>query len=133
MILAIGCKGPDLSESEMTVTAKEHQDTLDLKQAQAPGNYTLLDAKNNLLAGFSLNVRTEESQLDRVPVEEIERALGEGVVVPVGRTVSLKEAAQGPVVAAARSVTLAHAAGGARADGRELPGESVLSPRARRG
>ena len=87
--------GRDLSESETAVTAKQNQTSLDLKQAEVPGNYTLFDEKNNLLAGFSLNVRPEESQLDRVPIDEIENALGEGAVVPVGRAVSLREALKG--------------------------------------
>jgi hypothetical protein len=87
--------GPELSESESAVPAKANQKTLDLPQAVTPGNYTLLDEKNIVLAGFSLNIRAEESQLDHVPIDEIEKSLGDGAVVSVGRAVSLKEALKG--------------------------------------
>jgi hypothetical protein len=56
------------------------------------GNYVVLDARGQPAAGFSLAVREQESNLERVPVEELEAALGSGVVLEVGQAVRLKDA-----------------------------------------
>ncbi len=62
-----------------------------------PGNYTLFGIdpainKTEALYKFSIDVRGEESDLTRVAKEEIEIALGDGVLVPIDRRTSLLEA-----------------------------------------
>jgi hypothetical protein len=48
-----------------------------------------------LIAGCSLNVRPQESELERVPAEEIESVLGKETLLQVGRSLSLKDALTG--------------------------------------
>jgi hypothetical protein len=86
--------GPGLAVAETNVKAKEGDTHLSLPQAVVPGNYAVRDAEKRLVAGCSLNVRPDESNLERVPAEEIEAALGKDTLLQVGRTVSLKEALQ---------------------------------------
>jgi hypothetical protein len=87
--------GPELSESESLATGARDQQMLELKQAAAPGNYTVYDEQNTLLAGCSLNIRTEESDLERVPPEEIEKVLGENSLLPAGQAASMRDALRG--------------------------------------
>jgi hypothetical protein len=87
--------GPELSESEGVVSAAKDAQTLALKQAAAPGNYTVSDEKDRLLAGVSLNVRPEENLLDRVPALLIEQALGDDSLLAVDRAAGLGDAFKG--------------------------------------
>jgi hypothetical protein len=61
-------------------------------QAAAPGNYLVRDGKDRPVAGFSLNVDPRESDLGRVPAEELNAVLGKDAVLPVGRSASLADA-----------------------------------------
>jgi hypothetical protein len=88
-------QGPGLVLAEANLKAPEADGKLAVPQAANPGNFAVVDGKNRLAAAFSLNVRAEESYLDRVPKEELEAVLGENALLQVGRTVSLKEALQG--------------------------------------
>ncbi len=88
-------QGPNLVLAEANLPAPSPDGRLAIPQATAPGNYTVLDGKNTTAAAFSLNVRGEESHLDRVPAEEIEAVLGPGSLLQVGRTASLKNALEG--------------------------------------
>ncbi len=65
-----------------------------MRQAEAPGNYVIKGLADDKLplGAFSVNVASEESDLTRVPVQEIESLLGPGAVVPVGRSAKLREA-----------------------------------------
>ncbi len=89
-------QGPDILEP---VTVAEGQNQVALKPASVPGNYTLEglggDGRGKVVARFSVNVPAQESDLTRVPVAEIEAMLGPGAVVPVQRTVNIREALQG--------------------------------------
>jgi hypothetical protein len=87
-------QGPGLSLAESTVSLPPGESRLPLPQATAPGNFAILDNKNRLVGGCSVNLRPEESLLERVPAEEIEAVLGPKSVVQVGRSLSLKEALQ---------------------------------------
>jgi hypothetical protein len=87
-------QGPGLTQAETNLKAPDGG-LLAVPQATAAGNYTVRDAKDRVVAGFSLNVRPEESLLERVPAEEIEAALGKDSVLQPGRGVSLREAMQG--------------------------------------
>jgi hypothetical protein len=85
-------QGPNLVLAEANLPAPGPEGRLAVPQATAPGNFTVLDGKNTQAAAFSLNVRAEESLLERVPQEEIEAVLGPGSLLQVGRTASLKKA-----------------------------------------
>jgi len=87
--------GPNLAVAETNVKLAEGDTRLSLPQAAAPGNYAVRDANKRIVAGCSLNVRPQESDLERVPAEEIESVLGKDTLLQVGRTVSLKEALAG--------------------------------------
>jgi hypothetical protein len=89
-------EGPLLSASEKALNVPpEGSARLPVPQALVPGNFTVQDGNGSIVAGFSVNVRAEESDLTRVPAEEIESAVGQGSVVQVGRGLSLGEALQG--------------------------------------
>jgi hypothetical protein len=88
-------QGPNLVLAEANLPVPGAEGRLAVPQATAPGNFTVLDGKNLQVAAFSLNVRAEESLLERVPQEEIEAVLGPGSLLQVGRTASLKKALEG--------------------------------------
>ncbi|MGH7172190.1 MAG: BatA domain-containing protein, partial [Gemmataceae bacterium] len=87
--------GPGLAVAETNVKANEGDTQLSLTQAITPGNYAVRDANKRIVAGYSLNVRPQESELERVPAEEIESVLGKETLLQVGRTISLKDALTG--------------------------------------
>lgn len=86
-------RGPEITA---TLTVEEGQNFLRLPQATQPGNYALegSSASGNV-AGFSVNVPAEESNLTRVPQVEIENLLGAGAVVPLDRRLPLRDSLQG--------------------------------------
>jgi hypothetical protein len=88
-------QGPGFSATESLVPRTENQGELTLNQAVTPGNYTLLGGDGRRTTAFSMNVPPGEAVLARVPVEAIEGLLGEGAVVPVGHSTSLRDAMQG--------------------------------------
>jgi hypothetical protein len=65
-----------------------------LTQAVDPGNFVLQGGQGEKVAWFSINLPAEESQWDKVPVDQIEAVLGPKSVLPVDREVSLKETFQ---------------------------------------
>ncbi len=85
--------GPEPSATEARVSAEEAR--LTVTGADEPGNYQVRDGKKTEVAAFSVAVRREESDLQRVPVEELEAALGKGTVLPADRRTSLRELLQG--------------------------------------
>jgi hypothetical protein len=86
--------GPGLTG--VSVARGKGENTLRIPQAVLPGNYLVYDPDTNkTIAAFSLNVGAEESQLDRVPVEEIESLMGAGSVLTLDRRDSLSTALQG--------------------------------------
>jgi hypothetical protein len=86
--------GPGLG-SGVDVHREKGQNQLTITQAVQPGNYWLVDHTRALVAAFSLNVRLEESQLDRVPIEQIESLMGQGSVVAVDSNLNLRDALEG--------------------------------------
>jgi hypothetical protein len=84
--------GPGLAGAERNLKAPLEGGLLAVPQAQAAGNYLVLDRNGQPAAGFSLNVVAAESDLERVPVEELEAVLGKDSVIAVGRSVSLADA-----------------------------------------
>jgi hypothetical protein len=87
--------GPGLAVAETSVKANEGDTQLSLPQAVTSGNYAVRDANQRLVAGCTLNVRPQESELERVPAEEIESVLGKETLLQVGRSISLKDALTG--------------------------------------
>lgn len=84
--------GPGLSVAEGNLKSPDAEGRLPVPQAVAPGNYAVLDGKGRLAGGFSLDIRAEESDLEKMPIEEIEGVLGSGSVLTVGRDSGIKEA-----------------------------------------
>jgi hypothetical protein len=87
--------GPNLAVAETSIKTAQADSSLSLPQAASPGDYAVRTADNRTVAAFSLNVRPQESDLERVPAEEIEAILGKDTLLQVGRTVSLKDALLG--------------------------------------
>ncbi len=85
--------GPEPSATEARLAAYEGR--LTVTGADEPGNYQVRDSKDAVLAAFSVAVRGEESDLQRVPVEELEEVLGKGSVLPADHRMSLRELLQG--------------------------------------
>ncbi len=83
--------GPGLTPTERTINLGENQGPLILRQAVEPGNYQLLDNKDNPLSLFSLNIPVEESYLDKVALDKVEGFFGKGSVVPLGKDADLAE------------------------------------------
>jgi hypothetical protein len=84
--------GPGLAGAEQRLKLPGEDGTLAIAQATVPGNYLIQDGKNQPVAGFSLDVAARESDLERVPVEELERVLGTGIMVRVDQAMSLSDA-----------------------------------------
>jgi hypothetical protein len=57
-----------------------------------PGNYQVEDGNKATTSMFSVNVKAEECQLVRVPVERIEAVLGPNTLLPLDRKVPLTDA-----------------------------------------
>jgi hypothetical protein len=87
--------GPGLAVAETNIKMNEGDTFLSLPQALVPGNYAVRDSKKRIVAGCSLNIRPEESVLERVPAEEIESVLGKETLLQMGRTTSMKDALTG--------------------------------------
>lgn len=88
---------PELSDSERTVQAPKatgEAGTVSLPQAAYPGNYRLLDRRDQAVAAFSLNIRPEESQLAQMEESEIEAVLGPGSVLKASGDVKLADTMQ---------------------------------------
>jgi hypothetical protein len=88
-------QGPDLALAGVRLPAPDAEGRLDVSGTAGPGNFTVHDGKGNVVTGFSVNVRPEESDLSRVPDEAIREALGPDSLIRVGRDLSLKEALRG--------------------------------------
>ncbi|MBV9124570.1 MAG: hypothetical protein JO112_14530, partial [Planctomycetes bacterium] len=88
-------QGPGLSAVDAVVTRPNNEKELLLSQAVLPGNFSLFGGPEaRTVADFSLNVPGEESQLARVPPEQIDALLGPNSVLSLDRKISLKEALQ---------------------------------------
>jgi hypothetical protein len=88
--------GPSLRGVD--VPRAKGENALRIPQAVSPGNYTVFDPTASMekpVAGFSLNIAPEESQLDRVPTEQIEALLGPSSILTIERGDSLTSALQG--------------------------------------
>jgi hypothetical protein len=85
--------GPDANGLVIPRTKGENE--LRITQAVQPGNYAVFDpTTEKRIASFSINAPPEETQLDRVPVDQIEALLGAGSVLAVERGSTLSDAVQ---------------------------------------
>jgi hypothetical protein len=87
--------GPGLSGSDRNVRLPGKGGPVLLSQAVQPGNYVVLDGRNQPVAGFSLNIPPVETDLERVPIEQLELVLGKGSVVQVLGSGSIRDALAG--------------------------------------
>ena len=84
-------QGPGLAESETAITTPDNSPALTLTQTLGPGNFTILDGKRTAAAGFSMNIRSDEYDLARVPVDVLEASLGKDTVLAPDRSLNLSE------------------------------------------
>ncbi len=85
--------GPEPAATAARVAIDEGRITV--TGADEPGNYQVRDGKGAVAAAFSVAVRREENNLERIPVEELESVLGKGTVLPAERRTTLRELLQG--------------------------------------
>ena len=81
----------DESSEEIRLDEKGHWSARGLVK---PGNYTIVGVNGDVktvLHRFSINIASEESDLTRVPVDEIEAVLGKGAVTPQDRRRSIAD------------------------------------------
>lgn len=83
---------PSLSAAESIIFRPENATELHVAKAVAAGNYVVADEQGKPVAGFSLNVASEESLLTRLPAEQIEDLLGPGAVLPIDFKTNLRDA-----------------------------------------
>jgi hypothetical protein len=84
-------QGPGLTPSENNVPVPDNSPSLPITHTLGPGHYFVLDGNRVPFAGFSLNVRPEEYNLERVPVPDIEAALGKDTVLTPGPSLDLRQ------------------------------------------
>lgn len=77
-----------------TIARPPEGNTILLREAVQPGNYVLESTGRQPVGAFSLNVPGEESNLQRVPVTEIEDLLGVGSLAALDYDMSLGERLQ---------------------------------------
>lgn len=86
--------GPDAAG--VNVPRAKGDNELRITQAVQPGNYAVFDSiTNQRVASFSLNPPAAESQLDRLPIEQIDALLGPGNVLTPERGLSLPDVIRG--------------------------------------
>lgn len=84
--------GPGLRDAEQKLKAPTAAGEITVPQARQPGNFTVLDEKRQAVAGFSLDVPSGESDLTRVPDEEVRQLFGDRALVKAGQSATLREA-----------------------------------------
>jgi hypothetical protein len=87
-------RGPGLAAGERSVRAPAPGADAAIPQARLPGNYTVLDGRDQPVAGFSLDVSSREGDLTRIEASELEAVFGEGCVAEPGSG-SLRDALSG--------------------------------------
>ena len=88
-------QGPGLNDAADNVKRPENQNQVKITQAVQPGNFLLRDRDGNRVAGFSLNVPERESDLSRIPAEQIEALFGPGSVRAAKGDADLHDTLQG--------------------------------------
>ncbi len=80
--------GPDVLNKELVRPAD--QSVVVAADAVAPGNYMVRNKRGLLVAGFTLNVKPDESLLDRVDPQKISTLFGPDAVVPADQPLDLR-------------------------------------------
>src|SRR5262249_21225512 len=83
--------GPGITGSDTRLPRAEGDADLRLRNTDIAGNFKVEAANSSWVTRFSLNPPANEYQLDRVPVEEIEKLLGHASVVGVDQNKKLTE------------------------------------------
>jgi hypothetical protein len=84
--------GPEPSAAQAQIVFADGR--LSVTGADDPGNYRIRDSKGAIVAAFSVAPRAEESNLDRVPIEELQATLGKDAVLSTDRSVNLRDLLQ---------------------------------------
>jgi hypothetical protein len=86
-------QGPGVSLADAQLEVGENQTELRLPPARTltAGNFTLATPDKGWRDGFSLNPPAEEGTLERLPTEAVAGLLGPDAVVPVDRTLALRD------------------------------------------
>ena len=89
--------GPDVIGTDAILKRTAQQEFLLLgpEKLISAGNFTVANEDQSWLEGFSLNPPSEESNLDRVPVEQVEDLLGKESVAPAQKDLQLSEVLKG--------------------------------------
>src|SRR5260370_14838302 len=87
-------QGPGLDAAEGIVPYDDGQRELRVTKAVQPGNFQIFDNGGKSLAAFSMNISPDETQLTRVPVEQIEALFGANAVLPIDQKMTLHDALQ---------------------------------------
>src|SRR5262249_32703055 len=89
-------EGPGLAGTSNSIPRSEGDRPLQFPQAVAPGNFRVPPAgSGKAVAGFSLNVRWEESNLTQVDPARIEGVFGPNSVLPASRAQSWRDLLKG--------------------------------------
>jgi len=88
-------QGPGLAGQAGLIARKEGQNEVTIQQAVQAGNYKLIGGDNQWTTGFSMNVLPAESDLTRVPAEQIEALFGTGSILPIGHNIDFRSALEG--------------------------------------
>jgi hypothetical protein len=91
-------RGPDVADSDVVQTRNDADSFLRLtpQKLRSAGNYEVISDPADKehppwRDGFSVNAAPEESNLERVPVDQIEALLGPGSVTPAARELPIRE------------------------------------------
>jgi hypothetical protein len=88
--------GPGVQGNEAILERAPDQNELRIRATvNAAGNFVVTGGKGEWVGGYSLNPPGIESNLERVPVEQIESVLGPGCVLPLTKDSKLTEAIRG--------------------------------------
>jgi hypothetical protein len=88
--------GPGVPGNEAILERAPDQNELRIRATvNAAGNFVVTGGKGEWVGGYSLNPPGIESNLERVPVEQIESVLGPGCVLPLTKDSKLTEAIRG--------------------------------------
>ena len=94
--------GPNISgkEAKPELGAQQTEMRFGPPRTNVPGNYALSVWQGGAAVwkdGFSTNAPPEESTLDKVAVEEVEKLAGEGRVIPVDKNMTIDEMIKGRI------------------------------------
>jgi hypothetical protein len=89
--------GPDVIGTDAILKREEGQAYLRLgpERMQTPGNFRVDPEDKKWAEGFSLNAPAEESNLERVAVDQIEPLLGKDSVAPASRDLQIRDVLAG--------------------------------------